>query len=274
MCFSSVPFAHAAGPVATMARAASATSASVSSTAVAAAAVSVVVGGDASVSGWRRPQTLVAAGVTLAIAAAAAVAIRHRWALRQRRASESDAGSTSGSGAATPTMGAEPPAAGPERAPAVAAGGPRKQDPLLEEGLRALGMLSGSDGGGGSASATPAPARRPPSAVATTAAAAPAPARRPPAAVATTAGAAASAAAAAKAVRQRSQATALAATMHSFEEGIDGADDTVVIERVSQEEEERRYFANLGGADCFAGLDAPEPEAAPAARRAPVVGYD
>merc|ERR1711971_202952 len=47
-----------------------------------------------------------------------------------------------------------------------------------------------------------------------------------------------------------------------FEDGVDGADETVVVERVSPEEEERRYFAMInGGQDLFSDLPAPDPSA-------------
>merc|ERR1712087_735164 len=64
-----------------------------------------------------------------------------------------------------------------------------------------------------------------------------------------------------------------------LEDGVEGADDVVVIERVSPEEEERRYFANLnGGDDLFAGLASPEvdevPKTSGAQRPKPKVGYE
>eukprot|EP00929_Paragymnodinium_shiwhaense_P017413 TRINITY_DN12666_c0_g1_i2.p1 TRINITY_DN12666_c0_g1~~TRINITY_DN12666_c0_g1_i2.p1 ORF type:complete len:171 (+),score=58.94 TRINITY_DN12666_c0_g1_i2:60-572(+) len=57
------------------------------------------------------------------------------------------------------------------------------------------------------------------------------------------------------------------------------ADDMVIIERVSPEEEERRYFANMAGGDIFGmGLGdfeaAAAPEAAAPAKARPVVGYE
>merc|ERR1712099_168502 len=62
-------------------------------------------------------------------------------------------------------------------------------------------------------------------------------------------------------------------------DGVDGADEVVVIERVSPEEEERRYFANLaGGDDLFAGIssaDAPDPtNISGAQRQKPKVAYE
>eukprot|EP00928_Gymnodinium_smaydae_P078839 TRINITY_DN62903_c0_g1_i1.p1 TRINITY_DN62903_c0_g1~~TRINITY_DN62903_c0_g1_i1.p1 ORF type:complete len:274 (+),score=66.30 TRINITY_DN62903_c0_g1_i1:66-824(+) len=142
---------------------------------------------------------------------------------------------------ATPTAAAEPPSAGPEddHLAADPFGGAGSRDEL-DDGLRALGMLSG-----------PLDSHR----------------------------AAAAAAAATSRARQRPEPSA-AARYHAQQDGVDGAEEVFVMDRVSPEEEERRYFANLcGGDDLFGGLDAPPAEAAaggakraPAAR--PVIAYE
>lgn len=55
-----------------------------------------------------------------------------------------------------------------------------------------------------------------------------------------------------------------------LEEGVEDADDIVIVERVSPEEEERRYFANMAGGDLFDGIAQPdEPE-----RRRAVINYE
>lgn len=71
--------------------------------------------------------------------------------------------------------------------------------------------------------------------------------------------------------RQR-QPRAGGAHAYAHPEGdVEGAEDYVVVERVSQEEEERRYFANMtGGSDLFGGVE----EADPPQRRRPVIAYD
>uniref|UniRef100_A0A7S4QBR9 Uncharacterized protein n=1 Tax=Alexandrium monilatum TaxID=311494 RepID=A0A7S4QBR9_9DINO len=114
-------------------------------------------------------------------------------------------------GSDTPRALPDPPSAGPAEAPPPTA--ESEHDALLDEGLRALGMVSGP-------------------------------------------------------VMDREDhhlpMQASASQRHSHHPYIEGGDDevdeTVVVERVSPEEERRRYFANLGGDDLFAGIDAPAGE--------------
>ncbi|CAK0842320.1 unnamed protein product [Prorocentrum cordatum] len=161
-----------------------------------------------------RPRRAAAVLALAAGASVAALALAFVFAPR-RRASD---------GAETPTAAPEPPAIGPDQA--APGSGDGADDHALDEGLRALGMLSG-------ASLSVAALDRP----------------------------------------ARAGAPAL-----PYDEGVDGADDYVVVNRVSPEEEERRYFANLsGGADPFGGLPAPaEEETVPSGvrPRRPVVAYD
>mmetsp|Transcript_39298 Transcript_39298/g.58780 ORF Transcript_39298/g.58780 Transcript_39298/m.58780 type:complete len:228 (+) Transcript_39298:106-789(+) len=78
---------------------------------------------------------------------------------------------------------------------------------------------------------------------------------------------------AAEAVRHRRELADRTQQLQAFEDGIDGADEFIVLERVTEEEEERRYFQNMGG-DLFGGLESPALEVNPRSRPFPVVGYD
>lgn len=76
----------------------------------------------------------------------------------------------------------------------------------------------------------------------------------------------------------RSNRFSSAMAKNSFEEGIENADDVAVIERVTPEEEERRYWANISGANPFGGLGAPLPLSGEAPEkqnkiRRPQIGY-
>eukprot|EP00927_Polykrikos_kofoidii_P021011 TRINITY_DN20038_c0_g1_i1.p1 TRINITY_DN20038_c0_g1~~TRINITY_DN20038_c0_g1_i1.p1 ORF type:complete len:240 (-),score=46.53 TRINITY_DN20038_c0_g1_i1:108-755(-) len=178
----------------------------------------------------RRRVCLVAAFAAAGIGTAIAVLIMRRRLSRRRRSClssgeqvaahsgrsscESSADSDSDSG--TPTTKADPPSSGPRRLPHSCVAGKERapRDQLLDDGLRALGMLSGP-----------------------------------------TDLSAAEKAAEAAAIRARSSEAARHHAVQTSTE-IEGeeADDTIVVERVSPEEEERRYFANLGGGDMF-GFD-------------------
>mmetsp|Transcript_65246 Transcript_65246/g.121639 ORF Transcript_65246/g.121639 Transcript_65246/m.121639 type:complete len:188 (+) Transcript_65246:74-637(+) len=57
-------------------------------------------------------------------------------------------------------------------------------------------------------------------------------------------------------------------------DGVD-ADETIVIQRVSPEEEERRYFANMGGFDMFGdSMPAQKPEVVQPVAPRKVISYD
>merc|ERR1712217_35136 len=147
-----------------------------------------------------------------------AVALHHRRGAKR----DGDEVDDDEDGGRTPTMRAEPPLSGPLEAPAAES----KRDPLLDEGLFALGMSAG-----------PIAQSRP---------------------------------------AQKRSANASRAYRPYEEEGVEGADDVVIIERVSPEEEERRYFANLaGGDDLFAGIAAPgDATNQSAGRQKPTVAYE
>jgi len=195
-------------------------------------------------------------------------------ALHRRRLKAAEqawqADSPASSGACTPTAAAEPPRAGPEdtgfvdmppeqldlenlenlevlsgehhRAPVGGEMSPEEQA-VLDEGLMALGMLSRP---GQAVSAAGGHQRQ---------------------------GAALDPSEYPDAQRHVAPRPVADPSRPYLEEGVDGADECFVMERVSPEEEERRYFANLsggGGFDLFDGIA--EPQAAP--KRRPVVGYE
>lgn len=182
--------------------------------------------------GWARASTIVALA---ALGVAAITATVAAWAAHRRRRARGFGGDqalededVASSGAATPTGLGDPPRAGPEEVGAeyLAAEEQRaERHAALDEGLRALGMLSSSG----------------------------------PAAANGAAG------------RQRPHVARGANAQPYLEDGVEGAEDTFVVERVSQEEEERRYFANMaGGFDLFDGIaEAEQPQ-----RRRPVVAYE
>eukprot|EP00747_Dinoflagellata_sp_TGD_P220467 gnl/TRDRNA2_/TRDRNA2_92454_c0_seq1.p1 gnl/TRDRNA2_/TRDRNA2_92454_c0~~gnl/TRDRNA2_/TRDRNA2_92454_c0_seq1.p1 ORF type:complete len:223 (+),score=41.23 gnl/TRDRNA2_/TRDRNA2_92454_c0_seq1:42-710(+) len=213
---------------------------------------------------------------TLLIASTAACAGAVIWVLQRRRRRKhlqvleeheptpSDADAVEDDETLTPRFVGFTPKAGPAEAPTAA-------DPLLASGLRELGILG------------PSPSRR---------------------LVSRTDAASKSSEAAAKdsldeglrnlgmlpdAVDPARKSVAVGSRdTHHFEHGVqdDGneADEVVVVERVSPEEEERRYFANLGlSNDLFGDLPPPAASAQAAAagadgdtrrRQRKVVGYE
>uniref|UniRef100_A0A7S4QA94 Uncharacterized protein n=1 Tax=Alexandrium monilatum TaxID=311494 RepID=A0A7S4QA94_9DINO len=188
--------------------------------------------------GWAGPPngrtTAALAVVALAAGATAAAALALRAGSaqqRRRRRCGLAVEDCLSEGSDTPRALPDPPSAGPAEAPPPTA--QSEHDALLDEGLRALGMMSG-----------PVADRE----------------------------------------DRQLPMQAPASQRHShhpyIEGGDDEADETVVVERVSPEEERRRYFANLGGDDLFAGIDAPagEVDYLPAEEkrsvRRPVVAYE